>query len=174
MKCRTTERREWIVNNYYVVPKAHIKLLANQEKNSDAGGIIEDEYYIFEATSKTNGKREVIQCGMGAARDFLRLLNHKGLPIFNPIHNNISQHNGVNDRNNNNNDIISKWNPTSKQLYNAIMWIITIIDASPNSPIYNIKSEIEENPNNFLPKIKGVNTIIHGVFKGVTLTEKNS
>ena len=111
---------------------------------------------------------------MGAARDFLSLLNHKGLPIFNPIHNNIIQHNGVNNRNNNNNYNISKCNHTSKQLYNAIMWIITIIDASPNSPIYNIKSEIEENPNDILPKIKGVNTIIHGIFKGVTLTEKIS
>ena len=144
MKCRTTERREWIVNNYFVEPKAHIKLLANQIKNSDAGGIIEDEYYIFQATSKTNGKREVIQCGMGAARDFLRLLNHKGLPIFNPIHNDIGHHNGVNNRNNINNDNASKWNPTAKQLYNAIMWIITIINASPGTPIYSIKSQVED------------------------------
>lgn len=34
MNCRTTERRKWIVNNYYVVPKAHIKLLANQQKTA--------------------------------------------------------------------------------------------------------------------------------------------
>lgn len=28
MECRSTERREWIVNNYNVIPVAHIQLLA--------------------------------------------------------------------------------------------------------------------------------------------------
>ena len=68
-----------------LVPKAHIKLLANQQKHSDAGATIEDEYYVFIAESKIDGKKEVIQCGMGAARDFLELINHKGLPLFNPL-----------------------------------------------------------------------------------------
>lgn len=36
--------------------------------------------------NKVSGKKEIIQCGMGASRDFLRLLNHEGLPLFNPFH----------------------------------------------------------------------------------------
>lgn len=52
MYCRGTKRRGQIVEEYNVAPKAHIKLLAGQEKISDAGGKIEKEYYIFEATPK--------------------------------------------------------------------------------------------------------------------------
>ena len=88
MDCRSTERRQWIIDNYNVVPDVHAQLLANQTKYSDAGSIIKNEYYIFRATNKVSGENEVIQCGMGAARDFLRLLKHKGLPLFNPLHGN--------------------------------------------------------------------------------------
>lgn len=70
MECRSTERRQWIVNKYDVVPVAHIQLLANQTKHSDAGAMIENDYYIFYATDKASGKREIIQCGIGAARDY--------------------------------------------------------------------------------------------------------
>lgn len=41
MECRSTERRQWIVDNYNVVPIAHIQLLAGQTKHSDAGSMIE-------------------------------------------------------------------------------------------------------------------------------------
>lgn len=82
MNCRGHETRQRIVRDFEVQPKAHIKLLANQQKHSDAGATIEDEYYVFIAESKIDGKKEVIQCCMGAARDFLELINHKGLPLF--------------------------------------------------------------------------------------------
>ena len=85
MECRSTERRQWIVNKYDVVPVAHIQLLANQTKHSDAGAMIENDYYLFMRPIRQVGK-EIIQCGIGAARDFLRLIGHKGLPLFNPLH----------------------------------------------------------------------------------------
>ncbi|MFC2584840.1 MAG: hypothetical protein ACFNVX_11620 [Lachnoanaerobaculum saburreum] len=44
MNCRGNETRQRIAKNYEVEPKAHIKLLENQQKYSDAGAIIEDEY----------------------------------------------------------------------------------------------------------------------------------
>lgn len=86
MDCRSTEKRRWIIEKYNVTPVAHIQLLAGQIKHSDAGKIIKNDYYIFEATNKSNDAKEIIQCGMGAARDFLKILNHEGLPIFNPLH----------------------------------------------------------------------------------------
>ena len=49
MECRSTERRQWIVNKYDVVPVAHIQLLANQTKHSDAGAMIENDYSGLEA-----------------------------------------------------------------------------------------------------------------------------
>lgn len=70
MECRSAERRQWIVNKYDVVPVAHIQLLANQTKHSDASAMIENDYYIFYATDKASGKREIIQCGIGVATDY--------------------------------------------------------------------------------------------------------
>ena len=71
MDCRGTETRQWIVNKYDVVPVAHIQLLAGQTKHSDAGATIENDYYIFHATNRETGAKEIIQCGMGAARDLI-------------------------------------------------------------------------------------------------------
>lgn len=175
MKCRGPKRRQWIVNNYCVKPVAHIQLLAGQTKHSDAGAMIENDYYIFCATDRINGKEEIIQCGMKAARDLLKLLGHKGVPLFNPLH-------GKNEIESYKREIIVEegvrkkeevWNPTAKQLFNAIMWIILIIDAKPNTPIFNIKEEVykfkDREP--FVWKVKAVNTIIGKNFGGKTLTE---
>ncbi len=46
MNCRGHETRQRIVRDFEVHPKAHIKLLANQQKHSDAGATIEDEYKV--------------------------------------------------------------------------------------------------------------------------------
>ena len=56
MNCRGNETRKRIITEYIVEPKAHLKLLANQRKNSNAKAIIEDEYYIFTAVGKRDGK----------------------------------------------------------------------------------------------------------------------
>ena len=85
MNCRGHEKRKSIVRDYQVKPEAHVKLLPNKIIKSDAGGNIENEYYLFSARKKGGNRTELIQCGMGAARDFLVLLNHPGLPLFNPL-----------------------------------------------------------------------------------------
>lgn len=172
MECRSTERRQWIVDNYDVVPVAHIQLLAGQSKHSDAGATIENDYYIFHATDKVDGRREIIQCGMGAARDFLRLTGHEGLPLFNPLHGEggAGGHGGENPGGRR---VAEVWHPIAKQLYNAIMWIIVIIDAKPDTPIFEIREEVyglkDKAP--FPSRVRAVNTIIRKNFGGRTLTE---
>ena len=176
MDCRSTEKRRWIIENYNVIPVAHIQLLAGQTKHSDAGKIINNDYYIFEAINKSSDAKEIIQCGMGAARDFLRLLNHEGLPIFNPLHggelagdyeNQQTRIGGANGRRKTN------WNPIAKQLYNAIMWIIIIIDAKPNTPIFEIRDKVYKYKDRepFAKQIRAVNTIIRKNLPNSTLTE---
>lgn len=175
MECRSTERRQWIVDNYNVVPVAHIQLLAGQTKHSDAGAMIENDYYIFHATDKVSGRREIIQCGMGAARDFLRLIEHEGLPLFNPLHGEggAGGHGGGNPGGNGGRRPAEVWNPIAKQLFNAIMWIILIIDAKPDTPIFDIREKVyrfkEREP--FDSQVKAVNTIIGKNLGGKTLTE---
>lgn len=174
MNCRGTETRHNIIKKYNVEPVAHIKLLAGQSKNSDAEATIRDEYYIFSATRKLDGKTEIIQCGMGAARDFLRMLDIAGLPLFNPLKGkNISKTKIVSKENKTRCERMSDWNATAKQLYNAIMWLIIAWDAKPDTPLFEFKNDIEKykNLNPFDWKIKRVNTAIANGGKGKTLTE---
>lgn len=170
MYCRSKTRRKQIVEEYNVVPKAHIKLLAGQEKDSDAGGKIENEYYIFEATLKENGNKEIILCGMAAAKDFLRLLNHNGLPIFNPLRGEGGASQGGDGGRGEGN---LEWDPIARQLYNACMWVIIIIDANGGTPIFKIQEKVynfrDREP--FESQVKGVNTIIMKNLQGRTLTE---
>lgn len=174
MKCRGKKVREQIVKNYQVTPVAHVKLLSGQTIRSDAEADISDEYYIFEAID-SNGKKEVIQCGMGAARDFLDLLNHDGLPLFNPLHvdRNAGGYGGVNPRLGGNENQGQNWNRTAKQLHNAIMWLITIWGLDPNKPLFEFLKDIMENFNSepFDWKVKRVNTVIQRGGHGRTLTE---
>jgi hypothetical protein len=174
MDCRGHKTRQRIVRDYEVWPEAHIKLLANQQKHSDAGATIEDEYYIFSAKCKADGKKEFIQCGMGAARDFLELINHKGLPLFNPLvgKTHVDDRQGYDNRESENSQT-EKWNETAKQLYNAIMWLIILWDAKPDTPLFDFKDEVikYKSLDPFESRIKRVNTTIKNGSKGKTLTE---
>lgn len=173
MNCRGHETRQRIVRDYEVQPEAHIKLLANQQKHSDAGATIVDEYYVFSAKRKTDGNKEVIQCGMGAARDFLELINHKGLPLFNPLVGEPYVNNRQEYDNRESGNLQSeKWNKTAKQLYNAIMWLIILWNAKPDTPLFDFKDEVCQckNLEPFDNRIKRVNTTIKNGGKGKTLT----
>lgn len=174
MDCRGSKTRQRIVRDYEVQPEAHIKLLANQQKYSDARAIIEDEYYVFSAKRKTDGKKEVIQWGMGAARDFLELINHKGLPLFNPLVADPHVNNRQEYDNRGSENLQSeKWNETAKQLYHAIMWLIILWDAKPDTPLFDFKDKVikYKTYEPFESKIKRVNTTIKNGSKGKTLTE---
>lgn len=175
MECRSEKKRQDIVDNYYVSPIAHIQLLSGQRKHSDAGQTITNDYYIFEAISKKGGEKEIIQCGMGAAKDFLKKINHKGLPLFNPLHYAMEKEkkNQNTYDSNGNGDKILKWNGVAKQLYNAIMWVIIIIDAKPNTPIYEIKDKIYKYKYHkpFPRQVKAVNTIIEKNIRGKILSQ---
>ena len=90
---------------------------------------------------------------MTAAREFLKKINHEGLPLFNPLH-------GEGGTGNESKEV--KWNPIAKQLYNAIMWVIVIIDAKPNTAIYEVKEKVWKfkSYEPFPSQVKAVNTII--------------
>lgn len=175
MNCRGKSRRREIVREYNVTPVAHIKLLKGETKTSDAGQRIKKDYYIFEIKNKHDLTKEFVVCGMGSARDFLNLIGHKGLSIFNPLRENMSfEINSTNNiREDKNKKQIQNWNETAKQLYIAIMWLIKFYNAVPNTPLFELKSKIEKKYYD-LPKeeeVKAVNTIIKANYKNKRLTE---
>lgn len=176
MDCRSTVKRQWIVEHYEVVPVAHIQLLEGQTKHSDAGATIENDYYIFHAINRITEKREIIQCGMGAAKDFLKLLNHDGLPLFNPLRGagrTAGSHGREGQGGNGGRRPAEEWNPTARQLYNAIMWLIVIIDAKPDTPIFEIREKVYKYKYKepFASQVKAVNTIISKNLGEKTITE---
>ncbi|NME35142.1 hypothetical protein HF862_00950 [Fusobacterium sp. FSA-380-WT-3A] len=110
---------------------------------------------------------------MGAARDFLKYLNHPGLPIFNPIKSeNIDLKQKSNKKIINNSS--DEWNSTAKQLYNAIMWIIILWNSKPETVIFKFKDDIikyrKYKPFDFI--ILRVNNLLKKDRSGKTLTEK--
>ena len=176
MNCRGTKTRQRIIAEYNVEPIAHIKLLKGQFKHSDAEATIKDEYYIFNAIRKSDGGTEIIQCGMGAARDFLNMLGISGLPLFNPLKaESTNKTNTISKRDIFKCEKTDDWDATAKQLYNAIMWLIIAWDAKPNTPLFEFKDDIVKfkKLNPFDWKIKRVNTVISNGGNGKTLTGNN-
>lgn len=110
---------------------------------------------------------------MGAARDFLVILGHPGLPLFNPLKIENSHSLSKNKTTKSRKNRIDAWNATAKQLYNAIMWLIIVWDAKPDTPLFEFKDDIlkYKRCNPFDWKIKRVNTVIKNGGKGKTLTE---
>ena len=158
MYCRGREKREEIVREYKVEPVAHIQLLNGQTKHSDAQAEIRNDYYVFNVISRQNDRViDSIQCGMGAARHFLNLLHHDGLPLFNPLQ---GDGGGGTGGDGGNGGHVSAWDPLAKQLYNAIMWVIALSEKNPDS-IYRVRDEVCDNMTHAPgSKIKSVNTII--------------
>lgn len=170
MDCRGDAKREQIVNEYDVVPIIHAKLLNGQTKYSDAASTITDQYYIFKCTHKVTGKKDMIQCGMGAARHLLELTGHESLPIFNLLKTDgtagVGSTGGTSTAK-------RKWNEMAKQLYNAIMILIVDWSAKPDTPLFDLKKEAEKykycDPK--LWRIEKVNNVIAKDFKKRKLNE---
>lgn len=174
MQCRGHANRERIVQNYDVVPVAHLKLLNGENRRSDAEATIENEYYIFKVVDRAKGNLiDTIQCGMGAAEDFFRMIPYEKLSIFNPLVGDINGRDGGGPHGGDGGRHTVVWNPLARQLYYAIMWTIMLINAEPDTPIYNIKEKVYQyrQYEPYDSKIKGVNTIIRKKLHGQTLTE---
>ena len=160
MNCRGHRRRIYIINNYDITPVAHLKLLNGKTIPSDAGGDIEDTYFIFECKSKFSGKKEVICCGRPTAKELCEMA-HQDMPkLFNPlVSTSLSTTKSTSNTEYNDNE---KWHPARKQLYIATMLLITEWGGKPNTPLFNIKSDLEVyttlKPR--LRDIKGINTIL--------------
>lgn len=162
MNCKGKETRISIVEKYYVYPQAHLKLLNGQFKHSDAEAKITDHYYIFILIDKKDKtKKDTICCGYKAAKHFEELTGKKLPRLYSPIKD-TSPHKDKTDNIYDKDHTKIVWDETIKQLYDAVMLIILLWNASPGTDIFTIKYYLE----NYtylkppLQKIKGVNTII--------------
>jgi hypothetical protein len=84
--CRGLPARRWIVDNYELLPLAHVALLPGQKKLNEAGGVLTDRYYAFEYKELANQSNYgVFYCGYVCGESFCDLLGVAHLPQFDPL-----------------------------------------------------------------------------------------
>lgn len=157
MDCRGHARREKICASYIIKPVAHLKLLKGQEKKSDAGALVSDQYYVFSAVPRgeEGSAPESILCGIDAAKDLLELSGASPLPLFNPLRAARNAQDAGNDRTQATGTETQdgrlkqptearKWDPVAKQLREAILLLIMAWDAVPGSLLFGLLEKTEK------------------------------
>ncbi|PEC41852.1 hypothetical protein CON11_26360 [Priestia megaterium] len=166
MLCRYESRRIEIVEKYNITPIAHVKLLTGQEKKSCTNDKLEDKYYCFSYVHKKNKNDSgTFDCGKYAAEHFLKLLNHEGIPLFNPLSSEGTSHVGGASNTDETRDK-REWNAVAKELSNAMNLLIICwnVSGNLNGALRDVKKKIEANPDKepSPANIKSINTVIGG------------
>ena len=160
MYCRGEDTRREIVKNYELHPLAYVQLLTGQTKKSCTGDALTNAYYCFHYKSRKDANEGTMLCGEHAAKDFLQLISHPGLPLFNPL---LAQSgkagagtSGTPQR------ARTKWDAPAKQLYDAIHLLVVCWGSPPGQALFEIKTKLERFSDRppFASQVKAINTII--------------
>lgn len=171
MYCRGENTRREIVKSHELHPIAHVQLLAGQTKTSCTGDALTDAYYCFFYKSRTGTDQGTILCGEHAAKDFLQLIGHVGLPLFNPLRAQGGMKGaGVSGASHGSG---TKWDSTAKQLHDAINLLVVCWSSPPGAALFDIKTKLEKFSYNppFSSQIKAINTVIGKDVKKRTLSQ---
>lgn len=175
MYCRGEKTRRKIVEDYELLPVAQIQLLEGQTKTSCTGDSLTDAYYCFSyklRNIKDDKDEGTLLCGRHAADDFLQLINHPKLPLFNPLRG-IQDNGGGAGMGGAPRSPQIKWDDTAKQLHDAINLLIVCWSVPPRFALGDIKKKLEKFSTKppFPSQVKAVNTIIGHDKQKRTLTE---
>ncbi|MBR5636607.1 MAG: hypothetical protein IKW81_06730 [Pseudobutyrivibrio sp.] len=159
MNCHGSKRREFIYANYEIKVVGCIKLYDGASIESDAGGPkITDRYYQFTCKHSSTGKLETIIVGHVVAREICEECGLAMPKEFNPFYEEARGGGGGGAA-------ATRYDPMRRQLYNAIMLIITryrLSDKSGTSPIFEILNEVTSDMTMPIePRyVKAINTIL--------------
>ncbi|MGC9934871.1 hypothetical protein [Priestia aryabhattai] len=175
MLCRGNLTRVKIIEDYNITPIAHVKLLTGQEKKSCTNDRLKDKYYCFSYTHKKNKNISgTFVCGDHAAKHFLKLSNHEGIPLFNPLFSEGTNYVGGTNNTDEPRDK-REWHPVAQELSNAINLLIICwnVGDNLNGALRRVKEKIEANPENepYVSNIKSINTVIGGKKKNRKLSD---
>lgn len=178
--CRGERTREQLVQEFEIIPLAHVKLLEGQTKESCAGPTLDREYYVFSYQSHKNQYDSgTFVCGVTAANDFIDLIKQQNpainrLPLFDPL-SGFTQAGTPNSTNRVRGGgggsaahQVPNWNPIAKELYDAIgmiciMWNLNNIGGALANILFNLTKNPTQTPNK--SDIRSINTIIFKNFK---------
>lgn len=171
--CRGDKAKSEIVSVYNLKPVVYIRLLNNQRIDGCCGPIT-DKYYLFEAEHRETKILENFCVGYDCGDQFLRLINHPPVQLFNPF----KAETGVKVGNGNsgNDDGVNRqaFDPLNKELKNAIHILCSAWGGkAPQGGLRQFLEYINKNPsrrtNSFA--ITGFNRIVGKDAKGRTLTQ---
>ncbi|WP_143243671.1 hypothetical protein [Alcaligenes faecalis] len=153
-------------------PVAHVQLLAGQAKLSCTGDALTDTYYCFSYKSRSDVANGTFLCGEHAAKDFLQLIKHPGLPLFNPLRS-LGGGGASGTTGSMSHSTQMGWNSTAKQLHDAIHLLIVCWASAPGPALADIKRKLEEFSRQppLFRQIKAVNTILGKDVKGRSLSQ---
>lgn len=159
MYCRSSALRKEIVRTHVVQPVARLQLLVGQEKLSCTGDKLTNSYYCFNYKSRTGGIDGTLLCGEHAAKDFLSLIGHPELSLFNPL---VSDERGMRQSFGGGGGSARKWDEAAKQLYQSVNLLMISWATAPGPAIASIKLKLERFPDRppYPSQVKAVNTII--------------
>jgi len=184
MKCRGANTRVMICSRYIVVPEFHGKVLDSMPKQSDAGPLLTDEFFLYGVYDKnpdnTRGRLvDKIICGKNVAKHLNTLIEQSGVeyvtpPLFNPLAQSSTDSEIISSKNTFTiNRAQRKWHKATKQLYEAVCIIIMSWRASdPGGVLFQIRDKCLEYSYAppFPSQVKAVNTCLARDKKKRTLT----
>lgn len=169
--CRGKSAKEEIVSEYNLKPVVYIRLLNGQNIEGCCGPIT-DKYYLFEADHKDTKALESFCVGYDCGNQFLQLIGHPPLQLFNPFQTEPAGDNGGGAGGNGNQQPTMA--PLNKELKNAIHILCSAWGGkAPKGGLRSFLEYIQKNPtrptNAFA--ITGFNRIVGKDSMGRTLSQ---
>lgn len=179
--CRGEDNRAELVQDFEILPLAHVRLLDGQTRESCAGPTLDREYYVFSYQSYTNrADTGTFVCGITVAHDFINLIQQRNpevhrLPLFDPLAGfaQVENANNVDRGAGRGRQQVPIWNPVARELYEAIsiiclMWNLDNIGGVLERVLCNLATNPMQEPS--VSDIRSINTI---VFKYFYIIENN-
>lgn len=140
MNCRTRKRKEEICSQYYIQPVNYIQLLEGQSKQGCCGSL-DDKYYIFsyQPRGAYNTKPKYFFVGTHCANEFLDIIHHKPLTLFNPLAVD-SNGSSLSTSSSKGTDNLGRLHPFNQELLSAINMLCITWDIIPKSGLVDIIS----------------------------------
>jgi hypothetical protein len=142
--CRGESAKEKIVSEYNLKPVVYIRLLNGQNIEGCCGPIT-DKYYLFEAEHKDTKALESFCVGYDCGSQFLLLIGHPPLQLFNPFQAEPAGNNGGGAGGNGNQQPTMV--PLNKELRNAIHILCSAWGGkAPKGGLRRFLEYIQKNP----------------------------
>lgn len=149
--CRGTDKKKELVVKYDIKPVSYLKLL-NGQTISGCCGKLTDNYYVFEAIKRKEAEAGsfYFKVGKDCAEQFLTLINHEPLKLFNPLRAAAKEQDGARNENNNTTkvDVPNRPNFTevNRELLNSINLLLSAWQTFPKLGLKAIIDYTIKNP----------------------------